>query len=792
MEEDIQPGCRVAIQFGKKKKYAAIVKSVHTTAPAAYKTKPILYLLDQEAVLHAVQLKFWEWLAQYYMCTEGDVMHAALPAHLKLSSETRLVSNPEYGNDFSDLSDDEYLVAEALELRKELSVDDVQQILDKVEVYKIIRQLLDKKVCYVYEDLKEAFQAKKETIIKLHPRCEDETVLAAVFDEVQRAPRQMETVLAFLHLYKTEGWVTQQALQEKAGASAAVIKALVDKQILISIKQITDRIKRFNSEQNVEMKLNEAQKKSYDEIKQLFNEHQTVLLRGVTSSGKTMIYIKLIEDFLAQEKQVLYLLPEIALTAQIVKRLQKHFGDQIGIYHSRFSNNERVEIWNKVKNGEYKVILGARSALLLPFKSLGFIVLDEEHDASYKQQDPAPRYHARDAAIYYAALFDAKVLLGSATPSLESYYNATTGKYGLVNISERYGGMKMPSIRVVDMKQVLQSRNKAAPYLSPLLKELITEALNEGKQIILFQNRRGYAPMTICSVCGWIPQCTQCDVSLTYHKYHHKLHCHYCGRQYPLPETCPACGNAKMINKSFGTERIEDDLVPLFPKAKIARMDLDSIRKKDAHHKLIELFEQKKIDILIGTQMVVKGLDFDHVKLVGVLNADNLLSYPDFRVNERAFQLMEQVSGRSGRKDERGIVVIQTIQTGHPVIQWVLNHDYQGFYLSELQERERFSYPPFTRVIRIVLKHRSQEVVTDASSVLEGLLRPLFGDKLLGPASPPVGRIRNYYLMEFMIKISRDSKGLNGIKKSIRDKISWLQAQPKYKRVFAITDVDCV
>lgn len=792
LEADILPGCRVAVQFGKSKKYAAIVKAIHGTAPKTYKTKPLLYLLDQEPVVHQAQLEFWSWLADYYMCTEGDVMHAALPAHLKLTSETRLVFNPGYGDDFSQLTDDEFLVAEALQVRKELRIDEVQKILDKIEIYKVVRRLLEKRICYVYEELKDAFTPKREIFVTLHPRCEDEGVLAQVFEEIQRAPRQLETLLAFLHLKKTGGRVLKKSVQEKAGVSASVVNALADKNVLVIKSEITDRIPFSGAEPESRFVLDEFQQKGLDEIKALFAEKQVVLLHGVTSSGKTMLYIRLIEEYLAKGKQVLYLLPEIALTAQIVKRLQKHFGEQIGIYHSRFSNNERVEIWNKVKTGEYKVVLGARSALLLPFQSLGFVVLDEEHDASYKQQDPAPRYHARDAAIYYATLFGAKVLLGSATPSLESYYNARTGKYGLVTLTSRFGGLKMPDIRIVDMKQVQKSRKSPTPYLSPALQETMKETLGEEKQIILFQNRRGYAPVVICAVCGWTPQCNNCDVSLTYHKYQHKLLCHYCGHKYPPPEVCPACGNTKLVNKSFGTERIEDDLAPLFPKVRIARMDLDSIRRKDAHHKLIELFEQKRIDILVGTQMVVKGLDFDHVKLVGILSADNLLSYPDFRVHERAFQLMEQVSGRSGRKETRGIVVIQAVNTKHPVLQFVLDHDYTGFYEKELAERERFAYPPFTRLIRLVLKHRREEVVREAAALLGKELSPLFGDQLLGPAPPPVGRVRNFYLMEFLLKTSRGSTGVAAAKQAIKDKLNWLQAQAKFRRVYVVSDVDCV
>lgn len=797
MEESVLPGCRVAVQFGKNKKYAAIVKSIHESPPDAYSTKPLLYLLDKDPILYQQQLSFWEWLSAYYMCTEGDVMHAALPAYLKLTSETKILLNPEYKDDLTSLNEEEYLIAEALHIRKELSMDEVQQITGKIQVYSLVRQLLEKKVCYVYEDLQESYHPKKENLVTLHPRCEDETVLQDIFDKVQRAPKQLETLLAFIHLSKTQGLVRQSELQEKAGVSSSVVKALADKKIFLLKQQIIDRIpaKSYWETKGLlskEIVFSKKQEEAFDQIKKYFRDKQTVLLHGVTSSGKTMLYIKLIDECLQKGRQALYLLPEIALTAQIIRRLQEYFGERIGIYHSRFNHNERVEIWNKVKTGEYKVVLGARSSLLLPFKDLGLIILDEEHDASYKQQDPAPRYHARDAAIYYAQLFGAKVLLGSATPSLESYYNAQNGKFGLVTLKERFGGMQMPEIEIVNMKQVQKSKQQDAPYLSHALKEEIRRSLDENKQIILFQNRRGYAPMMVCASCGWIPHCKNCDVSLTYHKYHHKLHCHYCGQQYSVPTECPACGSNRIVNRSFGTERIEDDLTAIFPKIRVARMDLDSIRNKDAHYKLISLFEQRRIDILVGTQMVVKGLDFDYVKLVGILSADSLMSYPDFRVHERAFQLMEQVSGRAGRKDETGKVMIQAVNVGHPILHFVIQHDYEGFYGAELAERERFFYPPYSRLIKLILKHRKIEIVSHAAQFLSNELKALFGDNMLGPAPPPVGRVRGFYLMEILIKISRNNRKLNSIKKSIRQKINEMQSQPDFKTVYAITDVDCV
>ncbi len=789
----LSPGCRVAVQFGRHKKYAALIKEIHNRRPQAYEVKPILDLLDKDPILYPVQLKFWEWLSRYYMCTEGEVMNAALPAYLKMTSETRLLLNPEADEALSGLSDDEYLIAEALQIHKELSIEEVQQILGKATVYPVIHQMLQKKICLINEELKETYRPKKKIFVNFHPDYADDKKLQQAFELLKNAPKQEQALLAFIHLYRTTGSVTKKALQEKADVSDAVVKGLVKKNIIRLEKKLVDRLpfKSLPPQSLPDFTLNEEQQNGYDHILELFKDKQNVLLKGVTSSGKTMIYIRLIMHFLKQEKQVLYLLPEIALTAQIVRRLQKHFGTQIGIYHSRFNNNERVEIWNKVRSGAYKIVLGARSALLLPYKDLGLIILDEEHDASYKQQDPAPRYHARDAALYYADLFGAKTLLGSATPSLESYYNALQGKYGLVQLHERYGGVKMPEMEVVDMKRVASSKGNIH-YLSPKLDAEIRKSLAAKKQVILFQNRRGYAPAVVCSVCGWIPRCKNCDVSLTYHKFHHRLHCHYCGQQYPLPETCGACGSNKLLNRSFGTERVEEDVALHFPDARIERMDYDTVRNKEAHHKLIMLFEEQKIDILIGTQMIVKGLDFDHVNLVGILSVDSLLSYPDFRLNERAFQLLEQVSGRSGRKGAGGDVLLQAINTTHPVIDFVIRHDYDGFYRMEIKERERFHYPPFTRLIRVALKHRKAEVVAGAARVLAGVLQPYFKDALLGPSPPMIGRIRNYYLMEFMIKIPRNTARLNQIKAYLQAQFNWLRTQKKFRRVIIVPDVDCV
>ncbi|HYJ37795.1 MAG TPA: primosomal protein N', partial [Chitinophagaceae bacterium] len=534
-----------------------------------------------------------------------------------------------------------------------------------------------------------------------------------------------------------------------------------------------------------------------------FKEKQVVLLHGVTSSGKTLLYVKLMEQYLKEGKQVLYLLPEIALTSQIIRRLQKHFGGYIGIYHSKFNQNERVEIWNKIKSGELKIVLGARSALFLPFADLGFVIVDEEHDTSYKQHEPAPRYHARDAAIYYASLFHAKVLLGSATPSVETYFNARptgssgqarpalSAKYGLVELNERYAGLEMPSIEIVDTKKILP-KDRSKTIVSPVLQEQIKKSLHGNKQVILFQNRRGYSPYQVCQVCGWIPHCKYCDVSLTFHKLTNKLHCHYCGTTYPLVVTCEACGSDQFVQRNFGTEKIEEQLEEIFPDARVARMDMDSVKGKKAHDNLIQLFEQNRIDILVGTQMVVKGLDFELVNLVGILDADSLLSFADFRVNERAFQLMEQVSGRAGRKDGEGKVMIQVANTKHPVLQFVQDHNYESFFNEEIEGRKRFAYPPYSRLIMVTFKHKMREVAVNASNQFTNALQPKFGKYMVGPAEPVVNRVRNQYLMELLFKLPKDTPLITDCKKSILQKIAVLHNEKSFRSVVVIPDVDVI
>jgi primosomal protein N' (replication factor Y) len=787
----IKPGIRVEVVLGKNKKYSGIIKSVSKQKPESFKPKDILNVLDAEPLVYPEQLSLWQWMAHYYMCSEGEVMQAAVPSNLKLSSETILVWNDEFGSDHSNLNDEEYIVAEALKLKKELRLSEVQQLLDASHVYPVIKKLIEKNVCHVWESLQDKYKEKKETFVRLNPTYNNEEKLSELLNNWTKAPRQMELLLSYLHLVKTEGEVSQTELLKKSNATAAQLKGLVDKGILITEKRAIDRIRTLPKDVTIDFTLSEAQEKAATEVKKTFEEKQVCLLHGVTASGKTQIYVNLIEQFIKEGKQVLYMLPEIALTAQIIRRLQKHFGGHIAIYHSKFNPNERVEIWNKVKSGETRVLLGARSSMFLPFKELGLVIVDEEHDASFKQQDPAPRYHARDAAVYYASLFKAKVLLGSATPSIESYFNCKQGKYGLVKLNERFGQVEMPSIELVDVKKVA-SQHKGKVALTPQLVEAIEKSLSEKKQVILFQNRRGYSPYMICGVCGWIPQCSHCNVSLTYHKGKNKLSCHYCGSVYPVINTCAACGSHQFMQKNFGTEKIEEMIAEQFPQGRISRMDYDSIKGKHDHDTLIKLFEQQRIDILVGTQMVVKGLDFEHVNLVGILDADGILNFTDFRVNERAFQLMEQVSGRAGRKDGKGKVLVQVSNMSHPVLQFVQEHSFEKLYNFELENRKHFFYPPYSRLIQITFKHKEQHLAEEAANIMLQGLKTNYGKYISGPAEPLVNRVRNQYLWELLLKLPKDSQLIDKCKQEIEQQMIIIQTNKRYRQVNIIPDVDPV
>jgi primosomal protein N' (replication factor Y) len=784
-QQEAKPGIRAEVVLGKNRKYAGIIKRF-VEKPSAFDPKPILNLLDKEPIVHEKQLKLWEWIAEYYMCSEGEVMQAAVPANLKLSGETILVWNQERELDFSDLNDNEYVVAEALHIKKELRLGEVQQLLDASNVYPVVKRLIEKNVCHVWENLKDKFKQKTENYIKLVAAYHNEDALADLLNNWSKAPKQMELLLSYLHLKKTEGEVVQSALLKKSGASLAQLKGLIEKNVLEIDKRTVGRLRNLPKDIMIDFELSSIQTTAAEEVHTVFQTKPVCLLHGVTGSGKTQIYIKLIEQYIREGKQVLYMLPEIALTSQIIRRLEKHFGGYIAIYHSKFNPNERVEIWNKVNSGDIKVVVGARSSLFLPFNDLGLIVADEEHDSSFKQQDPAPRYHARDAAVYYASLFDAKVLLGSATPSVESYNNAVLGKYGLVKLAERFGDVELPAIHIIDMK-AFQSKEKI--IISETMRAAIEKVLSEKKQVILFQNRRGYSPYLLCKICGWIPHCEQCDVTLTYHKAKNKLTCHYCGTNYPVLQTCAACGSTHFVQKNFGTEKIEETILEKFPDARVARMDYDTVKGKNDHDTLIKLFEQQKIDILVGTQMVVKGLDFEHVELVGIIDADGILNFADFRVNERGYQLMEQVSGRAGRKTE-GHVFIQVTNTRHPVLQFVRLHDYQMLYDYETENRKQFFYPPFSRLIQVIFKHKDATLAEEAANLFAAGMRTNFEKYLTGPAEPVVNRVRNQFIREILFKLPKDKNTIDRCKHEIHQQMILLQNNKRYRSVQVIPDVD--
>ncbi|MBX2930898.1 MAG: primosomal protein N' [Chitinophagaceae bacterium] len=796
--EVAQIGIRVEVQL-RNKKYAGIIATLFSEYPKEFKPKEILNVLDDEPLVHEKQLQFWRWIAQYYMCTEGEVMQAAVPANLKLSGESILIWNEDANVDSLALTDEEFIVAEALDVKKELRLSEVQQILEATHVYPVIKKLIDKKVCFIWEELKEKYKPRTETFISLHSNYHQEKELENLLNNWSKAPKQLALLLAYIHFVKTEGEVIQAELLKKANVSAAQLKGLIDKNILIAEKRSVDRIASLPKQVSIDFTLSAIQQQAFENLQKQLQTTNVCLLHGITASGKTLIYIQLIEQYILQGKQVLYMLPEIALTTQVIRRIQKHFGGYIAIYHSKFNSNERVEIWNKVKTGDIKVVLGARSSLLLPFADLGLIIVDEEHDTSYKQQEPTPRYHARDAAIYYASLFNnAKVVLGSATPSVETYYNTQTKKYGLVELNERYGNVAMPSIELIDLKKVIvaeqvQQEKNTTPQkiiLSPQLLNEIAISLKNKKQIILFQNRRGYSPYMICKTCGWIPQCNHCNVTLTYHKSANKLTCHYCATTYPAINTCAACGSHHFVQKNFGTEKIEEVLAEHFTDAKIARMDYDSIKGKNAHDNLIKLFEQHKIDILVGTQMVVKGLDFEHVNLVGIVDADGILNFTDFRVNERAFQLMEQVSGRAGRKDGVGKVLIQVNNMYHPVLNFIQLHDYKKLYNYELEGRKAYHYPPFFRLITLTFKHKEKHFAEQAAHIMMHGLQTHYQPYLQGPSQPVIDRIRNLYLWEILIKLPKDVSFIHQCKIAIFQQIAIIHNTKNLRGVMIVPDVD--
>lgn len=793
MAEKVKIGCRVVVSFGRKKFYTAIVANVHFSAPEAYETKDITELLDAEPILLPIQFRFWSWLSEYYLCTNGDVYKAALPSGLKLESETIVVYNPDFEAN-APLPEKEQLILDLLSKEPEQCVTQLEKESGVKNVLSVIKSLLDKEALFIKEELKRNYKPKTEVRVRLTAEASVEERLRELFDELSRAPKQLALLMKYVELSGFMGKtplkeVSKKDLLAKATASPAIFNGLVDKNVFEVYYHEIGRLNRQQANVSEINALNTSQQQAFDAILASFEEKNVCLLHGVTSSGKTEIYIHLIQKVIDSGKQVLYLLPEIALTTQITERLQRVFGDKLGIYHSKFSDAERVEIWRKQLGGNgYQVILGVRSSVFLPFEHLGLVIVDEEHENTYKQQDPAPRYHARNAAIILASMYGAKTLLGTATPSIETYYNAVSGKYGFVELAERYKDIQLPEIMPVDIKELARKKRMSGQF-SPMLLEKIRVALENKEQIILFQNRRGFAPMIECRTCGWVPRCKNCDVSLTYHKGINQLTCHYCGYTYQVPKSCPACGGVEMMNRGFGTEKVEDDIKLVFPEATVARMDLDTTRTRAAYERIIADFEGGKTDILIGTQMVSKGLDFDHVSVVGILNADTMLNYPDFRSYERAFQLMAQVAGRAGRKNKRGLVVLQTKSIEHPIIHQVIQNDYQTMYESQLAERQLFKYPPYYRLIYVYLKNRKEDLLGLMARTMAEKLRAVFGNRILGPDNPPVARVQTLYIKKIVIKIEA-----NASMKKVRDQLLRVQREmvedERFRSLIVYYDVD--
>jgi primosomal protein N' (replication factor Y) len=783
---EVVAGKRVEVAFGKQRIYSGIVLRVHTEKPA-YAVKPVLSVLDREVAVTEEQLALWRWMAAYYCCSMGEVMLVALPGHLKLSSETMLSFNPAFGDDFSGLDQDGYLLAEALLIGKSFSLETARQVLNRRAIVPVIQKLLELGVLFMTEDLQEKFKPRVQAAVRLSPAYPPESAaLKELFGRLDE--RQTHLLMAYIHLSRKGGAVLKRALLSAADLSASTLKTMVRKGYLEIVDQEVSRLGGYAQPLEDDQLLTDLQQQALRDLQAVWKEKQVALLRGVTGSGKTRIYLELIRVAMEQGGQVLYLLPEIGLTTQLVARLRRALGDDIVVYHSKINYHERVELWRSALAGK-PVIIGARSALFLPFKQLSLIIVDEEHDPSFKQQDPAPRYHARDTAIYLATRYGARVLLGTATPALETYHNAQTGKYGLVPLTERFGGLALPPIQAINLKEQHHLKQMNGVFSLPMIQG-IHSTLARGAQVILFQNRRGYAPVLKCQECQWVMQCRDCDVSLTYHLHSKTMRCHYCSYVQPPTATCPACGSGKLGMLGSGTEKIEDELRVVFPDARVARLDLDTAGSRQSMTRILGDFEDRQIDILVGTQMIAKGLDFDQVGMVGILGADQMVHFPDFRSAERAFQLLVQVAGRAGRKLPDALVLLQTYNPAHPVMQEVAAYNYDGFFARELGERRAFSYPPFTRIVVVRLRHQDPRTVAAAASLLAKMLRTRLGARVLGPVAPGIARVRNYYLQEIMLKLERSGTIIQEAKQHIRRYAVELQAEEVYRRVQVQVDVD--
>lgn len=789
-------GHRVIVPFGRKKYYTGIIESITPVAPEGFEVKDISSVLDPWPVVKHPQLKLWEWIAEYYLCTAGDVYKTAVPAGLKVESETFIELNPDYEEMPDDrMTDREAIIMQSLDHNGKMTPAEISKKTGLNSIESTISSMVERRMLIIAEKLIERYRPKKETLVRLAVDRNDNEAMHKVFDAVKGAKKQEMMLITLLdNLNKRQQQqlppeVPRQHLLEQSGLSPAILAALASKGI---VEIFTREINRFNytgTEQGELPKLSAPQSEALDSIHRMFIDKNVTLLHGVTSSGKTEIYIHLIDYILKKGSQALYLVPEIALTTQLTRRLQKVFGKRVIIYHSKFSDNERVDIWKRMLHDPSPcVVIGARSSLFLPFSRLGLVIVDEEHESSYKQFDPAPRYNARDCAIVLASMHGAKTLLGSATPAIETYYKALNGRYGLVTLSERYEGVQLPLIEIVDLNDE-RRRGRISGPMSARLAMMSREAVKGGEQVILFHNRRGFAPVVVCKQCGYVPKCQNCDVSLTYHRKAGEMVCHYCGATYKLPTICPACKEPAIEVYGYGTERIEEIAESSFPGARIMRMDLDTTRNKDSYLNIINDFSLGKADILVGTQMVTKGLDFERVSLVGILNADNLINFPDFRASERAFNMLEQVAGRAGRRNKRGLVIVQTSQPAHPILSYLQTHNYEGFYEHELEERRRYGYPPFTRVINIYLKHRDEDLLIKAAAGYAETLRHLFGNRILGPDEPHIARIQSLYIRKIMLKVEIQAS-MSKVKAILRSVYEAQMADKSLRSLVVYYDVD--
>lgn len=799
MAEMIKIGARVIVQFGKSRVTTAVVAQIHSNPPTVYQAKYILELLDDEPVVTTKQLELFNWVAEYYLCNIGEVLNVALPAGLKISSQSRIQHNPEFDYDEL-LTDQERFMLDEIKKHPALSYDEVARLVNQTNITSVIKSLVGKRAIILFEEIKEKYKPKIVKKIRLTSGFVSNDSLIALSDSLHKTPKQEEVLMRYLshvpvhlHIETNEKGLDKSIFSQDDGLSDSALQTLIKKGVFEQFEVVVSRFSDIAVGAPAEVKLTDSQQKAFQEIHESFQEKEVVLLHGITGSGKTEVYIELIKQALASGSQVLFLLPEIALTTQIVVRLRKVFGDQMGIYHSKFSDNERVEVWKGILDGKFQFVVGVRSSVFLPFDNLGLIIVDEEHETSYKQHDPAPRYNARDVAVIMAYMHKAKTLLGSATPSLESYYHAQNGRYGLVEITQRFGNAALPTFVLIDTKQEKKQKTMKNEFSSVLLQHLENNLTNK-EQTILFQNRRGYSPYLQCEECNWISECANCDVSLTFHMKVGELRCHYCGHKEEVPRTCPACGSTRVKTVGYGTEKIEEELHVLLPAAKVQRMDLDTTRAKNAYQQIIQEFEQGGTDILVGTQMVSKGLDFDNVSVVGIFDADRIIHFPEFRASERAFQMLTQVSGRAGRRaDKPGKVLIQTANPAQKILEKIVNNDYLGMYEAEIIEREQYHYPPFTRLIKLTIKHFDEGTSKRAATHLaEKLTAHLGKSRVLGPEPPLVERVRNQFLFDILIKLEREKINFKAAKSFIQEKVIDILTDKTIKGVHIVIDVDCV